>query len=103
MSKSYHHSYHSNNQYSYTKKSNSSIFKINLKDSLINEVLPQSLVLRNYSYRQKALALLGDRLIDLKLYEQLIVKGEKNEGYMTQIRSMLVANSNLARYCHCHL
>jgi hypothetical protein len=74
------------------------LFTVVLKESRLCDVLPQYLLTKkNPNVRQKALALLGDRLIDLKLYEQLLLEGEKNEGYMTQIRSMLVANSNLAR------
>jgi hypothetical protein len=50
------------------------------------------------SGKQKALALIGDRLLDLKLYESLYVAGEEREGWMTQKRSMLVSNENLSRY-----
>lgn len=49
------------------------------------------------SGKQKALALIGDRLLDLKLYESLVLNGEEREGWMTQKRSMLVSNENLAR------
>jgi dsRNA-specific ribonuclease len=48
--------------------------------------------------KQKALALIGDRLLDLKLYESLDVAGEEREGWMTLKRSMLVSNENLSRY-----
>lgn len=74
-----------------------SLFSVKLQKSRLRDVLPPSFIGRNVQTRQKALALLGDRLIDLKLYEQLLLKGEKNEGFMTQTRSMMVANSNLAR------
>ena len=76
------------------------LFKVVLQDTRLHDVLPSSLLKKkkNSNPRQKALALLGDRLIDLKLYEQLLLEGESHEGYMTQTRSMLVANSNLARY-----
>ncbi len=43
------------------------------------------------------LALLGDRVLDLLLYEQMFRKGHVDEGVMTQHRSMVVANANLAR------
>lgn len=46
--------------------------------------------------RCKALALLGDKLLDLLLYENLIKSGLTNEGEMTQERSLCVANTNLA-------
>lgn len=46
--------------------------------------------------RCKALALLGDRLLDIVLYELLIKSGHTDEGIMTQNRSMCVANKNLA-------
>jgi 23S rRNA maturation mini-RNase III len=49
------------------------------------------------SGKQKALALIGDRLLDLKLYELLLSSGEEREGWMTQKRSMLVSNENLSR------
>lgn len=46
--------------------------------------------------RNKALALLGDRLLDLTLYIRLVRLGLTDEGVMTQHRSMVVANANLA-------
>jgi hypothetical protein len=46
--------------------------------------------------RNKALALLGDRLLDLALYTRLVRLGLTDEGVMTQHRSMVVANANLA-------
>lgn len=49
------------------------------------------------SGKQKALALIGDRLLDMKLYQGLLSSGEEREGWMTQKRSMLVSNENLSR------
>lgn len=47
--------------------------------------------------RFKALALLGDRLLDIILYENLLKANYTDEGLMTQHRSMCVANRNLAQ------
>lgn len=59
------------------------LFTVKLNESRLRDVLPQSLLaIINKQPRQKALALLGDRLIDLKLYEQLLLEGEKNEGIL---------------------
>lgn len=46
--------------------------------------------------RSRALALLGDRLLDIALYEQLLQSGHTDEGVMTQHRSMCMSNKNLA-------
>jgi hypothetical protein len=78
--------------------STAGLFTVVLHESRLCDVLPPSLLTKfNPLQRQKALALIGDRLIDLKLYEQLLLEGEKKVGFMTQTRSMTVANSNLAR------
>jgi hypothetical protein len=61
---------------------------------IMREVLPMSL---GGNGRQKALALIGDRVLDVKLYQRLLIDGDSNEGLMTQRRSMIVANKNLAR------
>ena len=47
--------------------------------------------------RQKALALLGDKLLDLKLYEKMMSSGISDVGAMTQQRSKLVSNANLSQ------
>ena len=48
--------------------------------------------------KQKALALIGDRLLDLKMYEEMYSSGEDREGWMTQKRSIAVSNENLAKH-----
>lgn len=73
-----------------------------LDPSSTESILPASF-LQSSNIRQKALALLGDRLIDLKLYEQLMNEPDYDEGLMTQTRSMVAANSNLAMYGERHM
>lgn len=62
------------------------LFTVTLNEARLRDVLPPSHLSKINKYpRQKALALLGDRLIDLKLYEQLLLEGEKNEGMISNL------------------
>lgn len=47
--------------------------------------------------RLKALALLGDRLLDIVLYQDMLREGMVHEGRMSQRRGMCVANATLAK------
>lgn len=62
------------------------LFKVVLNESRLRDVMPPALLSKiNRNPRQKALALLGDRLLDLKLYEQLLLEGENHEGGLSAV------------------
>ena len=58
------------------------------------DILP---VMMGGNGRHKALALLGDRLLDIVLYQDMLLEGLSHEGNMSQRRGMCVANATLAK------